>query len=246
MAASVDPFYVVKDELTAKIDAINSKTTKFLELLDTCNTAKSSEFKDARRSLGKDLKSAEKQLRDLTFTVDMVQKDRAQFAHIDDYELEQRDAYIKKIRKNLNEMKSTYQGERVKRKMIADERKEIESKPMSNLGATNSDEAENTHFIHDQQAQGQMIIRQQDEELEELGYAVDRVNDMAVGINDELKTQNRMLTDLEADIDEAAEKMNFVMGKMAKLLKTKDTCQIWTVIILCFVLVLLVFLVIYT
>ena len=38
-----------------------------------------------------------------------------------------------------------------------------------------------------------MIIRQQDEELEELGYAVDRVNDMAVGINEELKTQNQML-----------------------------------------------------
>ena len=33
---------------------------------------------------------------------------------------------------------------------------------------------------------------------------------------------------------------------MAKLLKTKDTCQIWTVIILVLVLVLLVFLVIYT
>mmetsp|Transcript_14830 Transcript_14830/g.26285 ORF Transcript_14830/g.26285 Transcript_14830/m.26285 type:complete len:247 (+) Transcript_14830:418-1158(+) len=246
MAASVDPFYVVKDELTAKIETINGKTAKFLELLDNTNTAKSVEFKDARRSLGKDLKSAEKQLRDLTFTVTTVQKDRAQFAHIDDYELEQRDAYIKKIRKNLNEMKATYQGERVKRKMIADERAMIESKPMSSLGATNSDEAENTQFIHDQQAQGQMIIRQQDEELEELGYAVDRVNDMAVGINEELKTQNQMLKTLEEDIDEAAEKMNFVMGKMAKLLKTKDTCQIWTVIILTLVLVLLVFLVIYT
>lgn len=55
-----------------------------------------------------------------------------------------------------------------------------------------------------------------------------------------------MLTDLEADIDEAAEKMNFVMGKLAKLLKTKDTCQIWTVIGLTLVLVLLIFLLVYT
>ena len=46
--------------------------------------------------------------------------------------------------------------------------------------------------------------------------------------------------------DEAAEKMNFVMGKLAKLLKTKDTCQICVVIWLTFILIILVLLVIYT
>ena len=40
--------------------------------------------------------------------------------------------------------------------------------------------------------------------------------------------------------------MNFVMGKLAKLLKTKDSCQLWTVLILTLVLVILIFLVMYT
>jgi len=35
---------------------------------------------------------------------------------------------------------------------------------------------------------------------------------MSTGINEELKVQNQMLNDLDRDIDEAAEKMNFVMG----------------------------------
>jgi len=69
---------------------------------------------------------------------------------------------------------------------------------------------------------------------------------MSTGINEELKVQNQMLNDLDRDIDEAAEKMNFVMGKLAKLLKTKDSCQIWVIIILTLVLVLLIFLVVYT
>ena len=68
----------------------------------------------------------------------------------------------------------------------------------------------------------------------------------AVNIHEELETQNRMLKDFETDLDEAAEKMNFVMGKLAKLLKTKDTCQIWTVIILTLILILLIFLVVYS
>ena len=50
---------------------------------------------------------------------------------------------------------STYgwvlQSEAVKRKMVADEREEIARRPGSNLGATNSEAMENTHFIHDKQ-----------------------------------------------------------------------------------------------
>lgn len=244
--AAQDPFYAVKDELSLKLDSIRARLQVFKRLVKTTDTATDVEFKDCKRALGKEIKSADKQLKDLTLTVELVQNDRQQFAHIDDYELSQRTEYVSQAKKSLHEAKSYYTSEEVKRKMMEDERKQIASKPNSSLGATSSEAMENTHFIHDQQAQARMIMNQQDEDLEELGQAVDRVNDMAVGINQELKTQNRMLTDLEADIDEAAEKMNFVMGKLAKLLKTKDTCQIWTVIGLALVVVLLIFLLVYT
>jgi hypothetical protein len=55
-----------------------------------------------------------------------------------------------------------------------------------------------------------------------------------------LKEQNRLLDDLGDDIDDAGEKMNFVMGKLSKLLKTKDGCQIWTIVILALILIVLV------
>lgn len=245
-SSSHDPFYVVKDELTSKIDNIAVKFNLFQKLYETTNTATSSEFKDCRKVLGKELKSAEKLLRDLTMTVDFVVNDREQFGHIDDHELEERKCYISTSRQKLNEIKAFYQGESVKRKMIADERKELESKPMSNLGATNSDMMENTHFIQDQQAQAQMIIKEQDEGLEELSMGVDRLNDMAININDEIKVQNRLLNDLETDLDDTTERMNVVMGKLGKLLKTKDTCQIMTVVILVLVLLVLVALVVFT
>mmetsp|Transcript_6851 Transcript_6851/g.21240 ORF Transcript_6851/g.21240 Transcript_6851/m.21240 type:complete len:127 (-) Transcript_6851:291-671(-) len=76
------------------------------------------------------------------------------------------------------------------------------------------------------------IMQEQDEGLEQLDGAVDRVHRMAQEIHGELKTQGNLLEDLENEIDETSEKMNFVMGKLAKLLKTKDNCQLWTIIIL--------------
>ena len=142
-------------------------------------------------------------------------------------------------------MQQYFEGDEVKRKMIADERIGV-AKNTGALGATNSDEAENTHFIVDKQAEARMIMQQQDEDLSELGQGVDRLNQMSMGINQELQTQNRMLDDLDRDIDEAAEKMNFVMGKLAKLLKTKDTCQICVILALTFILIVLILLVMYS
>jgi len=50
---------------------------------------------------------------------------------------------------------------------------------------------------------------------------------MGMEINEELREHNRMLEKLDEDLDEAGEKMNFVMSKLGKLLKTKGklVCQ---------------------
>ena len=111
MSAAGDPFYVVKDELSEKVSALHSRHSTFKRLLETTNTATSAEFKECRKggisctpalsfsfrlilslmpasplwltAFARELKSAEKQMRDLTLTVDLVKNDRQQFPHID-------------------------------------------------------------------------------------------------------------------------------------------------------------------
>ena len=89
------------------------------------------------------------------------------------------------------------------------------------------------------------MMRQQDETLDELDGAVDRVGVIAGAINEELSDQNKMLDELEGDLDDAEERMGMVMGKLSKLLKTKDGCQLWTIVSLTLVLVVLCILVFY-
>ena len=48
-----------------------------------------------------------------------------------------------------------------------------------------------------------------------------------------------MLNQLDSDMDDAGEKMNFVLERLGKLLKTKDGCQLWTIVILVIVLIIL-------
>ena len=104
----------------------------------------------------------------------------------------------------------------------------------------------NREFVQDNQASASMMMRRQDETLEDLDSAVDRVGHLAGAINVELGQQNVMLEELETDLDEAELRMGLVMGKLSKLLKTKDGCQLWTIISLALVFIVLCFLVFYT
>ena len=81
--------------------------------------------------------------------------------------------------------------------------------------------------------------------MDGLGRAVDRLGEISRNINQEVKEQNVLLDHLDREIDESAEKMNVVQDALGKLLKTKDGCQIWTIVILGVILILLVCLVIW-
>jgi hypothetical protein len=127
----------------------------------------------------------------------------------------------------------------VRRKIESDELKLKRSVNDENLGAGTSIERGNTTFVRGQQQVTREAISQQDVALDDLGNAVDRLGIMGAAINEELKDQNRLLDDLDKDLDDAGEKMNFVMAKLSTLLKTKDSCQIWTIVILAVILIVL-------
>jgi hypothetical protein len=133
----------------------------------------------------------------------------------------------------------------IRRKLEDDENKARQGVNDESLGAVTSIEKENSRFIRNQQQVTRENIAQQDIQLEQLGHAVDRLEGVGRTINTELKEQNIMLQQLDDDLDDAGNKMNFVMSKLSKLLQTKDSCQIWTIVILAVILVILVALTIF-
>jgi syntaxin 6 len=90
------------------------------------------------------------------------------------------------------------------------------------------------------------MMKQQDETLDDLDLAVTRVGYLAETIHEEIESQNKMLTELEDDLADAEEQLGVVMGKLAKLLKTKSRCQIGLILILSLIVLVLFFLVLYT
>lgn len=243
-AATHDPFYVVKDDLATKLQEIEKQRTRFTTLLWETNTAASSQFKEAKRMFNRSIREADAQLKDLELTIGYVERDRAAFAHIDDRELDERRRFVTGARSAISQARESIAGEKTREKLQADETAQI-ARTQGDLGAKTDIEMANTNYIHNQQGQTRHILQEQDENLEQLDGAVDRVHRIATEIHGELKTQSRLIGDLENELDETTEKMNFVMGKLAKLLKTKDSCQLLTIVLLTVVLIILVLILIW-
>jgi len=248
MASSNDPFYVVKDEIQAKLEYAKVKHARFQDLLENTNTATNNEFREIRKALLKEVSKAERDLSSLNMTIQAVENNREQFSHIDDNELLDRKGFVRETQQILKRITDDIKSDKVRKKMERDERQRLAAAEggETGLGARTGLEARNTDFVLDSRARTKVTLRQQEEDLEEIGGAVDRVGQMAGTIHQELEDQRVMLNNFETEMDETALKMNTVMGHLSKLLKTKDRCQLGTILTLTVILVVLTVLVIYS
>lgn len=92
----------------------------------------------------------------------------------------------------------------------------------------------------------QDFIKQQDDQLDEISDIAQRLQVQASTINQELQDQNAMIRQIDTEVDMNLEKMNFVMKKLAKLMKTNDSKTLCTILILLGILIVLFMLVFYT
>jgi t-SNARE complex subunit (syntaxin) len=147
------------------------------------------------------------------------------------------------------------QSNEVKDKLLSDEKaKTARRKALTNNSSkinksTRQTLTDDLHLQEEGEAsrsETMLMMQQQDDTLDGLSSAVTRVSHMAGTIHEEIETQNKMLTELEDDLVDAEEQLGTVMGKLGKLLKTKNRCQIGLILILSLVVLVLFFLVLYT
>lgn len=203
------------------------------------------ELKDAKKSLKRHVKNAEGVLGDVRSTVMLVEKDRNKFNRIDSAELYERKALVDTSQERLNMARQELNSETVKSKILADERAKS-LRRANGMGAETDIERQNTDFVVDSQARASLLMRQQDETLDDLDVAVSRVNVMSEQIHEEISQQNKMLDEMEDDLTNVEEELGLVMGKLAKLLKTKNSGQLKTILCLTIVMIVLFLLVLYT
>lgn len=175
-------------------------------------------------------------------TVRMVESKREQFVHIiNDTELRSRKSFVAASTDRIQQVKNRMNSDEIKTKLDADEKRKAKVAATQSIPKLNQQDEE---FVQYNNMKAQALLKQQDQTLDELDHAVVRVGRMAETIQDEIGQQNKMLQEVDEDMDDAQQKLGFVMGKLSKMLKTKNKWQLWTIILLALIVFILFFLVI--
>ncbi|KAK2543275.1 Stx6 [Columba livia] len=98
----------------------------------------------------------------------------------------------------------------------------------------------NSHFIEEQQAQQQLIVEQQDEQLELVSGSIGVLKNMSQRIGGELEEQAVMLDDFSHELDSTQSRLDNVMKKLAKVSHMTSDRRQWCAIIILFVILLVV------
>ena len=237
MATSAsDPYYVARDAVNQSVQELQRSVQKWEMQLQNDSTS-SRAFNESTKTLLEDVDRLEEDLAVIDSSIKVVEANPARFP-LRPGELDSRKQWAANQHRVCSEVRNKVNGPQAKAKIEADKKKAAafaaeqarERKKAEEANAANINSSKQVH---------QQIINQQDETLTELARVTDRLGQTAIVINTELQDQQRLLSELDRDVDRQQEKMNYVMGKMSKLLKTNDTKQLMLVIVLIIISIVL-------
>ncbi|KAI6244197.1 T-SNARE coiled-coil-like proteiny domain-containing protein [Aphelenchoides fujianensis] len=103
---------------------------------------------------------------------------------------------------------------------------------MNNKGYSRlvSDPASSNTFVQDALQQQDTVIREQDEDLENISGSLHTLKNMSHQIGSELQDQADLLDDLESTMHRTENRMDGVMKKIAKVTNMDDDARQWKAI----------------
>lgn len=217
--ARQDPFYVLKVEIDESVTELNQKMARWHGL-----TSGNPERKTLSTQVDAGIESIRWQLEEIAGAVDRAAGNLAKFKISSD-ELDTRRRWIKDTHKQV--------------KGIQDSLKKAPGVTTVNSGGT--PDAANDGFVSGQTERQALIIRQQDEHLDDIEQAVGRIGNMGRSIGEELDGQHRLLNDMGEEMDTTYSRMRAAQKRMTEVIRMAGgNSQKCIILVLVVVLIILV------
>eukprot|EP00262_Sarcandra_glabra_P008870 TRINITY_DN227_c0_g2_i1.p1 TRINITY_DN227_c0_g2~~TRINITY_DN227_c0_g2_i1.p1 ORF type:complete len:250 (-),score=47.61 TRINITY_DN227_c0_g2_i1:314-1063(-) len=221
MSSAQDPFYIVKEEIQESIDKLQTTFHQWEQI--ESNTGE-------RVHLTKELltgcESIEWQVDELDKAIAVAARDPAWYG-IDEAELEKRRRWTSTARNQVRTMRIAVeagkeQGNPVSASLngMRQDLMRIPSDHPYQGGRTNHYAAQdNDDFISSESDRQLLLMKRQDEELDELSASVERIGGVGLTIHEELVGQDKILEELSLEMDSTSNRLDFVQKKVALVMK---------------------------
>mmetsp|Transcript_67655 Transcript_67655/g.198019 ORF Transcript_67655/g.198019 Transcript_67655/m.198019 type:complete len:248 (-) Transcript_67655:89-832(-) len=246
LSSSVDPFDVAREEVEAAVRKVRFMQKEWRRLLESENTAENQKFQELHSELAGELQQLDYDLQEVERSISTVEANRDRF-RLDDEQLEARRQFVKSTRAAHREVQEEMSSRKTKAKMEDDRRQALLTQKSQQQREQQRRAAEDdAAFVQEQRMLQRQLIDAQEDELITLSKTTEMLNVTAHTFNGELESQQRMLDELNLDIDMEMQKMSGLTKGAGQVLKTSNKWQIFTVVGLMLVFFIELFLFLWT
>ncbi|KAH7570124.1 hypothetical protein JRO89_XS05G0048400 [Xanthoceras sorbifolium] len=269
MSSAQDPFYIVKEEIQESIDKLQSTFHQWeripsdtgeqvhltKELLAGCESIEWQSQAWFEKDLLK-LKSMEplqiepEKVDELDKAIGVASRDPSWYG-IDQVELEKRRRWTSTARTQVGNMKKAVLAGKelngVGTTSASGMRRELMRLPNSHQADTSNHYAgrDNDDFIQSESDRQLLLIKQQDEELDELSASVERIGGVGLTIHEELLAQEKIIDELGMEMDSTSNRLDFVQKKVAMVMKKAGAKGQFMMILFLLVLFIILFVLVF-
>ncbi|KAG4952956.1 hypothetical protein JHK87_038550 [Glycine soja] len=214
MPSAQDPFYVVKQEIQESIDKLQSTFHQWEK------TADAGERSNLSKEVLGSCESIEWQVDELDKAISVASRDPSWYG-IDEVEVENRRKWTSDARTQVSTAKKAVQaGKGLNNASLNGMHKELMRLPSSHKTTSNQYAAQdNDDFIESESDRQMLLIKRQDEELDELSLSVQRIGGVGLTIHEELLAQEKIIDELGNEMDSTSNRLDFVQKKVAMVMK---------------------------
>ncbi|CAE7351867.1 STX6 [Symbiodinium necroappetens] len=208
-----------------KVDGTGASGAHFVawqRLLQNENTTESSRFKECHKDLLAELAQLSGDLAEVQQSIKAVEDNRDRF-HLSDAQLATRKDFLAASQMAHQEINSSLSSAAVQNKFDEDRRQALlRNQRQAKETAERNLAQESKAFLEEQRLLQKQLLAQQEDELQALEKGAQRLGQVAYTINGEIESQQKLLDELNQDIEKEMERMDVVTKGMGALLKTSN------------------------
>ncbi|XP_076909096.1 syntaxin-61-like isoform X1 [Bidens hawaiensis] len=236
MSSAQDPFYIVKDEIQDSIDNLQATFHQWEHI-----PVASGEQSRLTKELLSNCESIEWQVDELEKAISVAARDPSLYG-INEVELDKRRKWTSTARVQVGNIKKT-----VSSSNFGGMRQELMRMPKSHQQdrTTTYAAVDNDDFISSESDRQMLLIKRQDEELDELSASVERIGSVGLTIHDELIAQDKIIEELGSEMDSTSNRLDFVQKKVAVVMKKASAKGQFMMILFLIVLFIILFVLVF-
>lgn len=234
ITAAQDPFYLVKEEVQGSVNNVQKNFRKWEQLL-----AGSIDGSQVGKDIVVDCASIDWQVDELDKAIAVAERDPSRYG-LDSAEIAQRKRWTGLTRNQISAIKKSVQAAQSNGPATRVEMMRMPMNPSRNSAPSHDED-----FYASESDKQALLMKEQDQDLDELSASVEILGGVGLTIHDELISQDRIIDGIGQEMDNTANRLEFVQKKVALVIKKAGAkgqiMMIIFLVILLLVLILLVF-----